>query len=103
MQLIAIVDIAANIGVLDARIESGAVEREQAALGVAPYLDRQSGLVPTLRAGTFKPIDGGQHLLHLVADHMPAHLVRHPINEFAVRLISEETELGAAGEIVLAV
>ena len=34
-----------------------------------------------------KPIDGRQHLLHLVADDVPAHLERRPIQELAMRLV----------------
>ena len=74
-------EIAADHRGLDARIDSRAVQGQQTSFAIPIYADGRMLL------GAGEPIDGREHLLHLVTDDVPAHLVGHAIDEFTVRLV----------------
>src|SRR5262249_20999767 len=82
---------------LDARVASGAVQREQSTLAVAAHAN--GGVI--FLSG--KPIHGGEYLLHLVADDVAAHLVAHAINELAVWLMREALGASAARVGIVAI
>ena len=84
--------VAADQCGLDTRIECGAVKRDQTAFSVAGHADRDGALLVTL----CKPIYCREDLLHFVADNVTAHLVRHSVDPFAMRLVSH-TNSGNAG------
>ena len=78
------VEVAAHQRRVDPRVERRGIQRQQAAFAVADHADRPLRCVPASRD---EPIDGRQHLLHFVADDVPAHLERRAIEELAMRLI----------------
>ena len=78
---VAVVEVAADAGGVDPRVERRGVERDRASFAIAE--DADPGLL--IRAGLLRePVDQGQHLLHLVADDVPAQLERRPVDELAV-------------------
>ena len=75
------VEIAADAGDVDPRIDRGGVQCEQPSFAVTDDADR-------LRRGRVRlcePVDRRPNLLHFVANQMAAHLVGGPIEHFPVR------------------
>ncbi len=69
------VEVTADQHRIDARIEGGRVKGDQAAFRMASHADRHRVAVLLL-----EPVDGGQYLLHLVADDVPAHVKSLPVD-----------------------
>ena len=59
------------------------VKRDQPAFSVAGHADRDGALLVTL----CEPIHCRENLLHFVADNVTAHLERHAVDPFAMRLV----------------
>ena len=75
-------EVAADQRRVDPRVRGRGVEGDQAALAVAGHAD----LGPRPRPEP-EPIHRGQDLLDLVADDVPAHVVRLPVDPLAMRLV----------------
>ncbi len=86
--------VAADQAGIDASIDGRRVQRHQPAFAIAGDAD-----LGARRAMPLKPIDRGQHLLHFVADDVPAKLAGLPIDPLAMRLIGHR-HLRIAGPVV---
>ena len=75
-------EVAADQGRVDPRVRGRGVEGDQPALAVTGDADLRLRPRPVLH-----PVHGGEDLLHLVADDVPAHLVRLAVDPLAVRLV----------------
>ena len=80
--VVAVVEVAADADGLDPRVERRGIQRDRPSLAVAEDPDAQ--LPPAVPAFPLERIDQGQHLLDLVADHVPAQLEGRAVDELAV-------------------
>ena len=86
-QVVARTEVAAHPRGVDPWVHRRGILGQQAPLADARDTDRQRHLFRLVEPGAL--IDGREDLLHLVADHMPAHLERLPVDEFTMRLVGE--------------
>src|SRR5262249_30955861 len=77
-------EVAADQRRVDPLVRGRGVEGDQAPLTVAGHTE----LRPRPRL-PLDPVDRRQHLLHLVADDVSAHVVRLSVDPFAVRLVGQ--------------
>ena len=83
---------------VDPRIDGRRVQRQQAAFADARDADRQIDVLAPIEL--LELIDGGLHLFDFIADDVPAHFERLPIDEFAVRLIRVRNQRAAGISVV---
>ncbi len=76
-------EIAAHHCRRDPRIDGRRIERHQSPLAVTRHAD-----LAARRAATGEAVHGRQDFLHLVADHVPPHVERLPVNPFAIGLVA---------------
>ena len=98
--LIAFVEITADQGRLNARVQCGGVQCQQAAFVVA---DQSNGQwIWDLGVLCFKPIEDSLNFANFITNDMAAHFEGLPVDPFAVGLVGVGDAVGS-GELVTAI